>query len=416
MTALSGRRHASAATAALATVILGATTLCAEAQTSGRDAIGDLLSRGRPADPQLAQTQPAPRATGSTNRAATGQQPAATPEAATAEKDPREGDAAYEQAQRLMKAIDAILQDTAKQPRRGQEAAVARTSSWSRRCGPRRARTARRRSATCSTPRSASSPTCRSSTCRSASRSVRKNIRDLDDRIVKLREKQLAAPKDGMLPGIVTDTVDSLGKDIEDAKKRIELNRDEIAKRQGRDRTTALDKSGVKLAPEQVDLLLDSVLSGDLVRLVAVFNSAKLIDGQLGKLMAASGDNIGAARKYFAMHAALFAMLVHAQDTLIAKIDTQYLPKLDAIAQGHRAARKQDGRAAARREPARPEARARSQPRQPEARRGGRQGLPPLPAAAARADRRAPASAPPTTCASPTTPSRRSRRASSCAT
>ena len=70
---------------------------------------------------------------------------------------------------------------------------------------------------------------------------------------------------------------------------------------------------------------------GDLVRLVAVFNSAKLVDSQLAKLLNASGDNMQAARKYFAMHAALFAMLVHAQDTLIGKIDTQYMPRLEAI-------------------------------------------------------------------------------------
>jgi len=62
-----------------------------------------------------------------------------------------------------------------------------------------------------------------------------------------------------------------------------------------------------------------------------VFNAAKLIDGQLARMMAASGDNINAARKYFAMHAALFAMLVHAQDSTIAKIDTQYMPRLDGI-------------------------------------------------------------------------------------
>ena len=81
------------------------------------------------------------------------------------------------------------------------------------------------------------------------------------------------------------------------------------------------------------------MLSGDLVRLVAVFNSAKLIDGQLAKLMTASGENIGAARKYFAMHAALFALLVHAQDALIGKIDKQYLPKLAAIEVDIRTAR-----------------------------------------------------------------------------
>ena len=34
------------------------------------------------------------------------------------------------------------------------------------------------------------------------------------------------------------------------------------------------------------------------------------------------------------MHAALFALLVHAQDSAIDKIDKQYLPKLDAI-EGH---------------------------------------------------------------------------------
>jgi len=159
---------------------------------------------------------------------------------------------------------------------------------------------------------------------------LRRNIRELDDRIVKLREKQLTAPKDGFMPGYVTDTVDSLKGEIEVAQKRIAANRDgiEASKAEVYD---GLARSGVKLTAEQVDLLLDGVLSGDLVRLVAVFSSAKAIDSQLAQLMAQSGENAGAARRYFAMHAALFAMVLHAQDLLIAKIDTQYLPKLEAI-------------------------------------------------------------------------------------
>ena len=217
-----------------------------------------------------------------------------------------------------------------------------------------------------------------------------------------------------MLPGYVTDTVDSLAKDIDDTRKRIELNRDEIAKaKRGR---RALEKAGIELAAEQVDLLLDSVLSGDLVRLVAVFNSAKMIDGQLGKLMTASGENIGAARKYFAMHAALFALLVHAQDLLIDKIDKQYLPKLDAIEADIRNARAKTAELLRGREPRGPEARTGRQPREPAPRRGRRQGLPPLPAAAARADRQGAPAAPRTTCGSPTTPSRPWRRATSSAT
>jgi hypothetical protein len=141
-----------------------------------------------------------------------------------------------------------------------------------------------------------------------------------------------------VLPGFITDTVDSLTKDIADTNKRIEINRSEIARTKG-EVHEALRKAGVQLSTEQVDLLLDSVLSGDLIRLVAVFNSAKLIDGQLGKMMNASGENIGAARKYFAMHAALFAMLLHSQDLLIEKIDKQYLPKLSAIEADIRATR-----------------------------------------------------------------------------
>ena len=73
------------------------------------------------------------------------------------------------------------------------------------------------------------------------------------------------------------------------------------------------------------------MLSGDLVRLVSTFEAAKLIDAQLARLVEAAGDNAATARKYFAMHAALFAMLVHAQDMAIAKIDKQYLPRLDAV-------------------------------------------------------------------------------------
>lgn len=167
---------------------------------------------------------------------------------------------------------------------------------------------------------------------------LRDNIRKLEDRIVGLREKQLLAPKGGVLPGVLSETVESLGGEIDRAKKRIARNREEIRKTK-REIHAALRKSGVELTTEQVDLLLDGVLSGDLVRLVAVFNSAKVIDAQLGRLLAATGENVGAARKYFAMHAALFALLVHAQDTLIGKIDNQYLPKLSSIETDIRAAR-----------------------------------------------------------------------------
>ncbi len=272
-----------------------------------------------------------------------GQKPPATaapgPSAAPAipERDPREGDPGYEQAQRLMKAVDAVLQDTAKN--RGEARKLPSEKDFLMK--PLWTETKEDREKKIRDLLDAALGIVTDVPVVDVQKKIeglRKNIRELDDRIVKLREKQIGAPKDAMLPGLFTDTVDSLGKDIDESKKKIELNREEIAKAKG-EVVVALDKAGIKLAPEQVDLLLDSVLSGDLIRLVAVFNSAKLIDGQLGKLMIASGENIGAARKYFAMHAALFALLVHSQDLLVAKIDQQYIPKLAAIEQDIKAAR-----------------------------------------------------------------------------
>jgi hypothetical protein len=278
-------------------------------------------------------------ATSAAAQAPSGQPPAAAgvPAPSTPEKDPREGDPGYEQAQRLMKAVDAVLQDTAKN--RGEAKKLPSEKDFLMKPLWTETREDREKKIRDLLDSALGIVTdVPVVDVQKKIEGLRKNIRELDDRIVKLREKQIVAPKDGMLPGLITDTVDSLNKDIEESKKKIELNREEITKAKS-EVMAALDKAGIKLAPEQVELLLDSVLSGDLVRLVAVFNSAKVIDGQLGKLMIASGENIGAARKYFAMHAALFALLVHSQDLLVAKIDQQYLPKLAAIEQDIKAAR-----------------------------------------------------------------------------
>src|SRR5262245_38939364 len=260
------------------------------------------------------------------------------PPAATGARpeDPREADASHEQAQRLMKSIDSILQDAAKN--RSEARKLPSDSDfvlkpiWAESKEDRERKVRDLLDAVLGIV--ADAPVVE---LQKKIEGLRKNMRDLDDSIVRLREQQLMAPKAGVLPAF-SETVESLGKKIEDAKKRIQLNRAEIAKAKG-EVHEALKKSGVELTAEQVDLLLDGVLSGDLVRLVAVFNSAKLIDAQLGKLLTASAENIGAARKYFAMHAALFALLVHAQDTVIGKIDKQYLPKLAAIEADIRLAR-----------------------------------------------------------------------------
>jgi hypothetical protein len=310
--------------AVLIAALAGAHAVPVAAQTAGRDRIADLIDQAV----KVAETNPgAPMGPPA---------PGASTPAVPEPKDPREGEQAYEQARKLMRAIDAILQDAAKQ--RGQAQKLPGrdefivTPIWTE---TREDREQRIRTLLDSALGIVTDVPIVD--MQKKVEGLRHNIRDIEAEIAAMKEKQLTAPKDGMLPGMLTDTVASLASDIADAHKRIDKNKAEIAKTKT-EISTALAKSGVELSPEQVDLLLDSVLSGDLVRLVAVFNAAKVIDGQLGKLLATASDDMNSARKYFAMHAALFAMLVHAQDSTIAKIDTNYLPKLDAILKDIRAA------------------------------------------------------------------------------
>ncbi len=297
------------------------------AQTARRDGIADIIRREKTSTPQIAENTNNTEAANTT--AARPEQQTNIAPSAEIPKDPRTGEAQYEQAKQLMAAIDDILKDTAdnrsdasKLPSRDE---YFIPPFWKE---TREDRNTKVRALLDSALGIVTDVPVVA--VQKKVEGLRQNIREFEDQNAKLREKQLSAPKDATLPGILNDTIASLDTAIAENGRRIEANRLEIKNAKG-EIAVALKTAGVVLAPEQVDLLLDSVLSGDLVRLVAVFNAAKLIDGQLAKLIGVTGDNMDASRKYFAMHAALFAMLVQAQDLTIAKIDTQYMPRLDAI-------------------------------------------------------------------------------------
>jgi hypothetical protein len=163
-------------------------------------------------------------------------------------------------------------------------------------------------------------------------------IAQLRDQITALRERRLRAPESGLMPGILSETQSSIDDKIRDIEARIKSNEEEIAK--GRlEIKEALKKSGVDISDAQLDLLLDSVLGSDLIKLVTAFQAARSVDDQLGTLLTISNEDVKAARRYFAMHAALFAMMVHAQEIVIEKIDKVYITKLRGILGDIRVAR-----------------------------------------------------------------------------
>ena len=158
----------------------------------------------------------------------------------------------------------------------------------------------------------------------------RKAITGIKDQISQLRQKRLMAPEGGLLPSILSDTQASIDSKIADLEGRIKGNEEAIGKIKGEIKI-ALQQSGIDIGDAQLDLLLDSVLGEDLIKLVTAFQAARAVDDRLGTLLSQSNEDVKAARRYFAMHAALFAMMVHAQNMLIEKIDTVYITKLKSI-------------------------------------------------------------------------------------
>ena len=158
----------------------------------------------------------------------------------------------------------------------------------------------------------------------------REKIAAARDKIAHFREKRLDAPESGIMPGILTDTQASINKSIEALEDDIKTREADIV-RIKQDIGNALAAAGIELSKEKLDLLLDSVLGSHLLKLVTAFEVSKIADQKLAALLNQSNGDLKSARRYFAMHAALFAMLVEAQGLLIEQIDTVYLVRLGKI-------------------------------------------------------------------------------------
>ena len=254
--------------------------------------------------------------------------------------DPRAGEVEYERSKRLLSAIDEILKDAAsirqdarKLPSKHEFSIIA--PPWIETREDRQQKVNRLLDSALEIVTEVPIVELQKKL-----RNNRSNIKKMEDQIAVFREKQLDAPADGFLPGYVTETVASIDEKIVDLNTRIKVNKQQIEKIKT-DISDGLKKSGVEIKEAQLDILLGSVIGGDLVKLVAAFEAARAIDERLSFLMEQNGENLTAARRYFAMHASLFALLVHAQELVLNKIDAIYLPRLGAIIKDIRLARRE---------------------------------------------------------------------------
>lgn len=161
----------------------------ASAQSSYRDVIAEWLQANRDAPTRLAQGSQRGKKPDSTDK--------------NAAKDPRAGDQTYEQAKRLMQAIDAILSDAASQRSASQKLPsrddFILTPLWTETKEDREQRIRELLDAALGIVTDV--PVV---DVQKRIEQRRKTIRELEDLIVQLREKQLTAPQSSLLPGVIS--------------------------------------------------------------------------------------------------------------------------------------------------------------------------------------------------------------------
>jgi len=259
---------------------------------------------------------------------------------APAATDLRENDADYRRMQRLFGDVRAVLEDAAA-ARGAVEDEDSLTRLFTRRIGVDAESRAKRLlgdafDVVADAPITA---------LQSEIRDRRDAIDSLRAEIARLREARISAPDEVGLTGTFGLAKDraALDEEIDEAHARIAGN--EMAIRNAKQRfSEAMQAAGTPVSEEEADLLLDSVTGEDVIRIAAAYNAARGVSSQLLALLDETDEDLGTAKRYYAMHTALLAVLVHAQTTFIEKIDGDYLPRLAAITTDIHATRKETER------------------------------------------------------------------------
>ena len=256
----------------------------------------------------------------------------ATPQLAP---DPRAGEIGHERMQRLFGAVRDVLAEAA-EARGDAREADGMTDVLARQVGLDAASRAERLLDEAFGV-VADAPVAR---IRSGIQGRRDRIGRLREKAARLREDRISAPVEGGVTARLglTATRAEIDAELEGIAESIEGEEAAIAADKARFRQAMAD-SGVTLSAEESDLLIDSVTGGDIVRMAAAYEAARGVSRQLMELMDASGEDLARAKRYYAMHTALLALLVHAQTAFIEKVEGEYLPKLSAIERDVRSAR-----------------------------------------------------------------------------
>jgi len=151
-------------------------------------------------------------------------------------------------------------------------------------------------------------------------------IEQTQARIATYHQEQVSAP----LQSHWKTTVEDYTRKIEEEKQRIVQYQREIAQKK-HDFLLSLNALGVEMNPEQLEVLLASVVGNDMVRNMVVYSNVRRVSQQLMELTQKSQEDLHMAQRYYGMYTLLLKIVRHLQNQFIAEIDQVYLPRMAQI-------------------------------------------------------------------------------------
>jgi hypothetical protein len=157
-------------------------------------------------------------------------------------------------------------------------------------------------------------------------RELEANIRAARKEIAENRKRRVAAPVESTLKKTVAD----YDAAIQELSTRIVVYENElrIVKREF---AAELEKLGLDISDEQLDVLLSTVVGDDLIDIGITFDNVKALTEQLEQLMVESQEDLDSARRYYGMYTVLLQILERMHQQLCQAVDERYVPQIDAI-------------------------------------------------------------------------------------
>lgn len=157
-----------------------------------------------------------------------------------------------------------------------------------------------------------------------------RNIAELRQAVVDLETEKLMAPDKSEPWEVWKKDAEDYEEKIRELKRRIKENSDAIEQDKELLRR-ALEKTGLALEEEQIDMLVYSVTGDDDVQMIAVYENVRIITEKLKDLMVESEERIETAKKYYGMYTVLLRVLVLLQKEYIRRIEEVYLPTIEEV-------------------------------------------------------------------------------------